>query len=201
MRHPAGFPASDVGEQPACPAVSAKEEAVEWLLLTYRLPDKPTSLRAVVRRKLSAAGAVYLAAACAAAPLSTPAERAMRRVRATINGAGGSAVLLTGRILVGHAELTGAFNAARDLEYEDIIVGCRDAIAGLEGLIAAREFRYQPLWDRDVGLRRLSARYRAVRGGDRFGALQAETAAAALDDYRLALSDYATRVYAADSRS
>jgi hypothetical protein len=181
-------------------AVSSDGDAVEWLLLIYRLPDKPASLRAAVRRKLSAAGAVYLSSACAAALLSGKAERAMRRMRAAIIGAGGSAVLLAGRALAGEPELTGAYNAVRTHEYEDIAVGCQEAVAGLEALTAAREFRYQPLVDRDTGLRQLSARYRAVRDQDLFGARQAQTAAAALDRYRSALDGYAVSVYAADSR-
>lgn len=170
-------------------------------MLTYQLPEKPTSLRAVVRRKLSAAGAVYLSPACAAAPLTGSAERVMRRMRATITDAGGSAVLLTGRALAGEPDLAGAYNAARGVEYADIVAGCRDAVAGLEALTAAGEFRYQPLWDGDIGLRRLSVRYRAVRDQDRFSAGHAEAAAAALDSYRSVLEEYASRVYATDSRS
>lgn len=199
MRHP--VPSGAAGAEPASMTAPSDDGAARWLLLAYRLPDKPASLRAVVRRKLSAAGAVYLAAACAAAPLSAPAERVMRQMSATITGAGGSAVLLAGRAVAGQSELTGAFNGVRDLEYEDIIAGCREAAAGLETLTAAREFRYQPLWDGDIGLRQLSARYRAVRGRDRFGARQADAAAAALDQYRCALGQYAAHVYATDSRS
>ena len=169
-------------------------DGAEWLLLAYRLPDKPESLRAAVRRKLTAAGAVYLAPACAAAPPSRPAERAMRQARAAIAHAGGTAVLLTGRALAGERELAGAFNAVRDVEYDDIIAACQDAAAGLGELTAACEFRYQLLWDSDIGLRRLSASYRAVRGRDQFGAGQAQHAATALAEYRSALSDYAASV-------
>lgn len=183
---------------PAVPADTVAGQAAEWLLLTYRLPAKPPSLRATVRRKLSAAGAVYLSPACAAAPLSAPAERAMRRARASIAAAGGSAVLLTGRALIGGPELTGAFNAVRDAEYQDVITGCRDALAELGELAAARDFRYQLLWDKDIGLRQLSARYRAVRGRDVLGSGQAGAAAAALARYRSALDEYAVRIKEAD---
>jgi len=179
---------------------SSDGDPAEWLLLTYRLPDKPESLRAAVRRKLTAAGAVCLAPACAAAPLSRPAERAMRQIRAAIAGTGGTAVLLTGPALAGEHELAGAFNAVRDLEYDDIIAVCRNAAAGLGALTAACEFRYQLLWDSDIGLRRLSARYRAVRDRDLFGAGQAQHAATAIARYRSALSDYAASVREHGSR-
>lgn len=174
-------------------------DAAGWLVLAYQLPTKPASLKAAVRRKLTAAGAVYLSSACAVAPLSGPAERAMRRIRAMIRRAGGSAVLLASRAPVGESELTGAFNGVCDHEYEDIIRGCHDAMADIEALTTACEFRYQPLWDKDISLRQLSARYRAVCARDLFGTRQAEAAASALAGYRSAINDYARRVYAADS--
>jgi len=98
---------------------SPEEDAATWLILTYRLPAKPASLRAAVRRKLTAADAVYLSSACAIAPLSRPAERAMRLIRATISGAGGSAVLMAARALSREMELTGA---CKHLWRQDIMV-------------------------------------------------------------------------------
>ena len=91
-----------------------------------------------------------------------------------------------------------AFNAARDDEYEDVTAGCRDAVAELEELTAAREFRYQRLWDKDMSLRQLAARYQAVRGQDPLGARQAEVATAALARFRSALDQYDVRIKEAD---
>jgi len=122
----------------------------------------------------------------------------MRRARATITGAGGVAVLLAGRALVGESHLIAAFNAVRDSEYEDIIVGCRDAVARIEELTAVCEFRYQGLWEQDIGLRRMSGRYKDVRSRDAHAARQGQAAAAALSACRSALDEYASRVYAAD---
>lgn len=59
-----------------------------WLVLVYRLPARPAGLKATVHWKLTAAVAAYLSRACAAAPAG-PAERVMRRMRATIADAGG----------------------------------------------------------------------------------------------------------------
>jgi hypothetical protein len=182
----------------ASPAIG---DGVKWLVLAYRLSPKQTSLRVAVRRKLSAAGAFYLSPACAAAPMSGPAERAMRRARATITSAGGFAVLLAARALAGGPDLTEAFNAVRDSEYMDIVVGCGDAMTCIETLTAVHEFRYQALWEKDIRLRRLTARYKVVRDQDLYGARQGQAAAAALAAYRFVLDEYASRVYAADSRS
>jgi len=38
------------------------------------------------------------------------------------------------------------------IEYADVITGCDTAASSLETLSTAGEFRYQPLWNADVGL-------------------------------------------------
>src|ERR1700728_4376736 len=125
-------------------------DGVEWLLLAYQLSPKQTSVRVAVRRKLSAAGAVYLSPACAVALRSDRAERAMRRARVAITGTGGFAVLMAGLALAGERDLIEAFNAVRDSEYEDIIVNCCDAVTCIDALTATSELRYQGLWENDI---------------------------------------------------
>jgi hypothetical protein len=174
----------------------ADSGAVSWLVLVYRLPPKPPSLRSLVHQKLTAAGAAYQSRACAAAPVG-PAECVMRRVRATITAAGGSAVLLRARALSGGPEIAAAFNAARDREYTAIITTCRDAA----GTIEASDFRYEQLPDSDAALKRLDTRYRAVARHDLLGAAKAIDATAALGRYRSLLDQYARRLDARDSLS
>jgi hypothetical protein len=53
--------------------------------------------------------------------------------------------LLRAQGLAGEAELTAAFNAARDREYGDIITGCDDAADAPEAMAAACDFRYEQL--------------------------------------------------------
>ncbi len=60
-----------------------------WLVLAYRLPARP-GLKATIRRRLAATGAVNLANAVAAVPASPAAERAFRRLRSMIGEVGGS---------------------------------------------------------------------------------------------------------------
>lgn len=163
--------------------------AVAWLVLVYRLPPKPPSLRSLVHRKLTSAGAVYLSPACAAAPAG-PAERVMRRMRATITAAGGPAVLLRARALSGAPEITAAFNAARDREYETIIISCRDAAVAIETMIETGNFSRGQLPGSDAAVERLDARYRAVARHDLLGAAKAADAVAALERYRLLLDQY-----------
>ena len=70
-----------------------------WLMLVYRVPGEPTRLRATVWRRLKAAGAVYLANSVAVLPESAASERALRKLRAEIEGMGGTGQLLRAEAL------------------------------------------------------------------------------------------------------
>lgn len=91
----------EAGPAPGRPA------CVSWLILAYRLPARP-GLKATIRRRLAATGAVYLANAVAAAPVSPAAERAFRRLRSMIGEAGGSAQVLRAAAMDGGATWSGS---------------------------------------------------------------------------------------------
>ena len=172
-------------------------DAAGWLVLVYRLPQQPGALKSRVHRNLTTAGAVYLTAACALAPAG-PTERMMRRTRAMIAAAGGSAVLLRADALSGQEEITTALEGARDREYDDIIARCGNAVTTLEAMTKAADFRYQEVWKHDAGLRDLAAHCRTVGAADIRGAGKGREAVSALARYRLVLDEYAKNVYATD---
>ncbi len=77
---------------------------VTWLLLAYRLPAN-SGMKAAVRRRLTAIGAVYPANAVATLPATPAAERAFRRLRSMIGEAGGSAQVLRAEAIEGERDL------------------------------------------------------------------------------------------------
>jgi ChrB-like protein len=168
------------------------ERRVSWLILAYRLPAR-RGLTAAIRRRLAATGAVYLANAVAAVPASPAAERAFRRLRSMIGEAGGSAQVLRAAALEGGANLVGAFNAAREHEYAEIIAGCGDFVAAIEDLTAARRVPGCDLREQDATLTRLSRRHDTIRARDTLGAANAEAAQSSLVKCREALDDLARR--------
>jgi len=94
--------------------VTAAPGPATWLVLAYRLPAN-SGLKAVIRRKATALGAVYPASAVAALPASPAAERAFRRLRNMIGAGGGSAQLLRVEPVEGEPDLIAIFNAAREI--------------------------------------------------------------------------------------
>ena len=102
--------------------VTTRPGRVAWLVLAYRLPAG-SGLKAVIRRKLTAIGAMYPANAVATLPAFPAAERTFRRLRNMIGQAGGSAQVLRAEAIQGELDLVAAFNAAREQEYREIIAG------------------------------------------------------------------------------
>ena len=171
----------------------APERRVSWLILAYRLPAR-RGLTATIRRRLAATGAVYLANAVAATPVSPAAERTFRRLRSMIAEAGGSAQVLRAAAIEGDANLVGAFNAAREQEYAEIITGCGDFVAAIEDMTATGRFRDCDLREMDAALTRLSGRHDTIRARDTLGAANAEAALSSLATCRAVLDDLARRV-------
>jgi ChrB-like protein len=173
---------------------------IAWFVLAYRLPVK-SGLKTVIRRRLTALGAIYPANAVAAIPASPAAERAIRRLRSSITEAGGSAQVLRAEAIAGGPDLVAAFNAAREQEYADIIVRCGDFVDATKAMTAAGHFRYANLEEKDAELKSLSRSYEVIRARDALGAVNAESALSSLARCRAMLDEFARRVDEADAAS
>jgi len=180
--------------------VTAPSAPVTWLILVYRLPAH-SGLKAVIRRKATALGAVYPANAVAALPASRAAERAFRRLRNMIGEGGGSAEVLRAEAIGGEPDLIATFNAIREREYGEIIARCSEIIAQTGVLTAAGHFRYHDMAEMDAELKRLSVCTATIRARDTLGATNAGAALSSLARCRAAVDDFAARVYQTDSAS
>jgi hypothetical protein len=167
-----------------------------WLLLVYRVPPEPSRLRAAVWRRLKSLGAIYLQNSAAALPVSVAAERALRKLRSEILDMGGTAVLLSCAVLAGADGVHGAFQAARDDEYAEIVDRCEDFLAQVKKEHVARHYTFAELEENEVDLDKLQKWFARVAERDVFGAdgrLAAEKALAVCAE---SLEEYAARVYA-----
>ena len=170
-----------------------------WLLLVYRVPSEPSRLRSAVWRRIKSLGAIYLQNSAAALPASVGAERALRKLRSEILGMGGTAVLMTCTVLAGAADVTAAFQAARNDEYEEIVDRCEDFLAQVKKEHDAEHFTYAELEENEVDLVKLRNWFARVRQRDVFGAEGRPAVEAALATCEQALEGYAARVYAVEA--
>ena len=177
------------------------ETTVTWLLLVYRVPSEPTRLRATVWRRLKALGAIYLQNSAAALPASESAERSLRALRNEIGEMGGSAHLLRCDPMVAGGDITDAYNAARDDEYEEIEDRCRDFHAEIERETTAEHFTYAELEENDEDLTKLRGWLEKVVARDVLGASRQKEAREAVAGCEEALSGFAAKVYAAEEEA
>ncbi|GAB3721541.1 Chromate resistance protein ChrB [Nocardiopsis oceani] len=169
-----------------------------WLLLIYRVPSEPSRLRAMVWRRLKAAGAIYLANSVAALPESSSAERAMRKLRAEVEDMGGSGQLLRAESLVGSEQIVAGFNTARDAEYAELLGRCEDFHAELEKETKAEKFTYAELEENEEDLAKLRTWLDKISARDTLGAPRGVQAREAAEACAEALNEFAENVYAAE---
>lgn len=168
-----------------------------WFVLVYKLPAEPTRYRASVWRKLRGAGAVYLQNGVAALPDDPGGERAMRGVVHEIREVGGTAHLLRGEVVGDEGLLVGAFGAARDDEYAEVLAKCRDFHAELKKERGAEKLTFAELEENEEDLAKLEGWFGKVRARDRFGAPLLGEAEEAVRGCREDLEAFAASVYGA----
>jgi hypothetical protein len=174
---------------------------LRWLLLVYRVPREPTRLRAMVWRRLKAAGAVYLQSSVAALPDQPRHERVLRTLRREIIDMGGSAQVLRGEALAGATELVAIYNSARDEEYTEIVDKCHDFLTEIQTEIAAAHFTYAELEENDEDLAKLHGWFDKVADRDVLGASGHAQAETSLAKCATALEEFATRVYQSEDNA
>jgi DNA-binding transcriptional regulator PaaX len=175
-------------------------EPVRWLVLVYRVPSEPTRLRAAVWRRLKSLGAIYLQNSVAALPADPKSERALRTLRNEIvQSMSGRAQLLSSVAMVGEADLLDEYNAARNDEYDEILDKCQDFHAEIEKETTVEHFTYGELEENEEDLAKLLRWHEKVRERDVFGASGGQAVREALETCRIALDEYARRVYEVDS--
>src|ERR1700693_741107 len=142
----------------------AKDDGTSWLVLIYRVPPEPTRLRSTVWRRIKSLGAIYLQNSVAALPASPAAERSLRRLRKEITDMSGTATLISAAVLAGEADVRGAFQAARNAEYEEIVDKCEDFLRGVQKEYDENHFTYAELEENEVDLVKLKS-WLAQKGG------------------------------------
>ncbi len=170
-----------------------------WLLLIYRIPPEPTRLRSSVWRRIKSLGAIYLQNSVAALPASPTAERSLRKLRREILDMSGTAVLLSSAVLAGEAEVRGAFQAARNDEYGEIVDKCQDFLQQVQKEYDQNHFTYAELEENEVDLVKLRNWFAKVVQRDAFGADGKAPTEQALEACEQSLEAFAARVYAEEA--
>lgn len=94
-----------------------------WLLLHYKLPNKPSALRVYTWRKLKRLGAILIHEAVWVLPENARTTEQVQWLMAEIQEMGGSAYFWRADLIVGEQEqsIIGQFNEQVDTVYSDLL--------------------------------------------------------------------------------
>jgi hypothetical protein len=105
-----------------------------WLLLHYKLPNKPSALRVYVWRKLKRLGAILLHDAVWVLPENSRTTEQVQWLTAEIQEMGGSAHVWKANAILGQddAAITQQFNEQVDTVYSDLLKQLKKPKADLQ---------------------------------------------------------------------
>jgi hypothetical protein len=120
----------------------AETEPANWLLLIHQIPNSPAYLRIKTWRRLQKIGAVAVKNAVYALPRSDQSSEDFHWVAREILEAGGDASVCEATFIEGitTSELVGLFEAARGVDYRELI----EEITELKGQLSAAERSNEP---------------------------------------------------------
>ena len=124
-----------------------------WLLLHYKLPNKPSALRVYIWRKLKRLGAILLHESIWVLPDQPRTAEQIQWLAAEIQEMGGEAFSWRASTILGTDDesLTGQFEAQVDAMYSELLKGLAKPEADLEEIsrryqqAVAQDFFHSPL--------------------------------------------------------
>src|SRR5689334_8151458 len=144
---------------------------MEWVLLTYRLPNEPSRHRVAVWRELRRVGAVSLQQATWALPARRGFQDAIAKAIELIERADGE-VLVFDAVPQGDemaARLEAQFSDERDQEWHEFLAERAKFDAEIEKEIRIKKFTAAELDEEEQNLERLRRWFRELKARDLFG--------------------------------
>ena len=170
---------------------------MDWVVLTYRVPQEPSRHRVAIWRELRRAGAVSLQQATWALPLHPATDATIDRVLALVERAEGEALVFMSRPRDEEmaASIEDQFLEGREAEWHEFVRECDKFDAEIAREIAKEKFTPAELDEEEQNLERLQRWYRELRARDVLGAPSASEAELRLKSSSERLEGFAQQVF------
>jgi len=165
---------------------------VPWVLVSVSTAGAPASLRVQVWRRLRALGALYLQQSVCLLPARDPVVKEVRRLAARVRADGGTARTMTVEISDPgeYAQLVAEFNAARDVEYAEVVERTPALLAEIAAETAKGRATYAEVEESEADLDRFRAWLAKIAARDYFDAPGGESARDAVTACEQALAEF-----------
>jgi uncharacterized protein YdbL (DUF1318 family) len=163
----------------------------------------PPSLRVHVWRKLRSLGAVYLQQSVCLLPAREGVAQQLRRLLARVRAEGGTGRTMTVEFAdrAEYDELVAEFNAARDVEYGEVVERAPAFLAEVEMETARGRATYAEVEESEADLDRFKAWLGKIAARDYFNADGGQAARDAVEECERALSAFERAALSAEAPS
>jgi Protein ChrB, N-terminal len=172
-----------------------------WLLITVSTAGATASVRVQVWRRLRALGALYLQQSACLLPDQDRTRREVRRLLERVRAAGGTGRMLGVEVPARdeHAGLIAELNAARDIEYAEVVERTPALLAELASETARGRFTYAEVEESEADLARFRSWLAKITARDYFDAPGRAAAEAAIAECERALAAFEDAAWRADT--
>ncbi|CAG7647238.1 hypothetical protein PAESOLCIP111_05345 [Paenibacillus solanacearum] len=173
---------------------------VKWIILSYKVPAEPSTLRVRIWRTLKALGVVYIQQSVCVAPQTQEVAKKIEALQKMITANSGEALLLeVERFADGtEKELRKLFNKQRVAELEEFLGGCRLFLQEIESETSKGNFSYHEVEENEADLAKLKRWHKKIAKRDFFGCPLLGESKRQLEQCELTFDAFMHQVYATE---
>lgn len=173
------------------------DQKISWMILIYKVPPEPSTLRVKTWRKVKELGALYLQQSVVVFPKMGSLEQEFINIVDDIRGSEGEAFLFELAPLSENDEETMVIkiNEQRDQEYHELMEKCKDFLDELKKETEKGNFTFAELEENDEEINKLSKWFFKIRERDIFNSIEREKAEEMMAVCRQKFSEFAQTVY------
>lgn len=165
--------------------------------MTYKLGPDSSRVRVAVWREIRRSGALHLQQSVVAFPDTPSFQGAIGAFRALVEQLGGESLALRSEPLLSRdgAQLTNAWNDARDAEYAELTDKCAKFVAEIAHEFTKEKFTHAELEEEEAELDKLQRWHQRIADRDVHQAVGGPDARAAVSEAEAALARYSGAVF------
>ncbi|MBB6669304.1 Chromate resistance protein ChrB [Cohnella nanjingensis] len=173
-----------------------------WIVLSYKVPSEPSTVRVRIWRNLKGLGGVYIQQSVCVAPDTAEIRRKIQQIKKIIDSSGGETLLLEATELSQHSEeqLVQLFNQQRTKEYEEFLDGCGLFLKEMESETRKRNFTFHEVEENEADLGKLKRWFRKILKRDFFQSSLENQAKSQLDLCEAKLAEFTDQVYRSEGQ-
>lgn len=176
------------------------DSRLKWIIISYRVPADPSTVRVKIWRLLKSIGALYIQQSVCILPLTTETHEVAVQLQSLVNDNHGEVQSLEVDQFASatEAQLIKLFNEQRAAEYKEFLGGCSAFKQEIQTETQFGKFTFHEVEENEAELVRLKRWYRKILKRDFFHSEHALISQTELEKCEISLRNFTQRVYQAE---